>query len=390
MRFLFKTLLLSLSIAAIGTSMTVANPAQAEVTQDSSTVNRTAKVKSHGAANEYKPKNKEKKAEASTGNGATTETEVEAIATPTATAPTILNIAASEENFSTLVAAATAADLTEVLSGEGLLTVFAPTNAAFEALPDGLLETLLLPENKDLLTKILAYHVVGGSVTSDQLEAGAVTTVEGSDIDVAIADGNVMVNDANVVMADIAASNGVIHVIDRVIIPPAIMAALTQAETEAMESPEPEANAAMTEEMAATAPTIVDIAASEENFSTLVAAVKAADLTETLSGEGPFTVFAPTNAAFEALPDGLLETLLLQENKELLTQVLTYHVVGGNVTSDQLVSGPVTTAEGSDIDVAIAEDGVTVNDANVIMANIPASNGVIHVIDRVIIPPSLL
>lgn len=140
---------------------------------------------------------------------------------------------------------------------------------------------------------------------------------------------------------------------------------------------------------AMTAPTIVDIAASNDAFSTLVAAVSAADLVETLSGEGPFTVFAPTNDAFAALPDGVLESLLLPENKDLLTQILTYHVVSGNVMSTDLTEGAVPTVEGSDVMISL-EDGVKVNNANVVMADIAASNGVVHVIDTVILPPELL
>ncbi|QCS50020.1 fasciclin domain-containing protein [Picosynechococcus sp. PCC 11901] len=140
---------------------------------------------------------------------------------------------------------------------------------------------------------------------------------------------------------------------------------------------------------AMTAPTIVDIAASNDAFSTLVAAVSAADLAETLAGEGPFTVFAPTNDAFAALPDGVLESLLLPENKEILTQILTYHVVSGNVMSTDLSAGAVTTVEGSDVVISL-DDGVKVNNANVVMADIEASNGVVHVIDSVIVPPALM
>lgn len=135
--------------------------------------------------------------------------------------------------------------------------------------------------------------------------------------------------------------------------------------------------------------TVVDIAAGNENFETLVAAVEAAGLAETLSGEGPFTVFAPTDEAFEALPEGTLEALLLPENQALLAQILTYHVIPGTVTSTDLTEGEIATVEGSDVVVALG-DSVMVNDATVIMPDIEASNGVIHVIDKVIIPPSLL
>ena len=151
--------------------------------------------------------------------------------------------------------------------------------------------------------------------------------------------------------------------------------------------------AAMEESMAAESPaaeagTIVDVAAANPDFSTLVAAVQAAGLAETLSGEGPFTVFAPTNAAFEALPAGVLEALLLPENKETLAKILTYHVVPGAVMAADVMDGDVATVEGQNVTLSTA-DGVTVNGAKVIQADVAASNGVIHVIDAVILPPDV-
>ncbi|HEX6888802.1 MAG TPA: fasciclin domain-containing protein [Candidatus Nanopelagicales bacterium] len=139
--------------------------------------------------------------------------------------------------------------------------------------------------------------------------------------------------------------------------------------------------------MPSEAGTIVDVAAANPDFSTLVAAVKAAGLAETLSGEGPFTVFAPTNAAFEALPKGLLDALLLPENKELLTSILTYHVVSGEVMAADVTPGDVPTVEGKTIELTTDDGGVQVNGlANVTAADVDASNGVIHVIDAVLVP----
>ncbi len=135
--------------------------------------------------------------------------------------------------------------------------------------------------------------------------------------------------------------------------------------------------------------TIVDVAAANPSFSTLVAAVKAAGLVETLSGKGPFTVFAPTNAAFAALPKGTVETLLKPANKAKLIKVLTYHVVPGKVESKTLKSGPVKTVEGATVTVKVAGGKVIVNKSTVTTADIAASNGVIHVIDRVLLPPDL-
>ncbi|MGB7979892.1 MAG: fasciclin domain-containing protein [Candidatus Nanopelagicales bacterium] len=136
--------------------------------------------------------------------------------------------------------------------------------------------------------------------------------------------------------------------------------------------------------------TIVDVAASNEDFETLVAAVTAADLVETLSGTGPFTVFAPTDAAFDALPEGLLDALLLPENKETLSKILTYHVVSGEVTSDQVTAGDVATVEGEDITITTPDGAVVLNDtATVTAVDVDASNGVIHVIDGVLVPPTV-
>ncbi|MGB8813984.1 MAG: fasciclin domain-containing protein [Paracoccaceae bacterium] len=136
------------------------------------------------------------------------------------------------------------------------------------------------------------------------------------------------------------------------------------------------------------APDIVDIAASNDDFSTLVAAVTAAGLVETLKGDGPFTVFAPTNEAFAALPAGTVEDLLKPENKDKLIAILTYHVVPGAITSDQLAGKrqDVATVQGSTVHID-GRSGVKVNKSRVTTADIRASNGVIHVIDKVLLPP---
>jgi uncharacterized surface protein with fasciclin (FAS1) repeats len=138
---------------------------------------------------------------------------------------------------------------------------------------------------------------------------------------------------------------------------------------------------------AETEPDIVDIASSNEDFSTLVAAVSAAGLVDTLKGDGPFTVFAPTNAAFAALPAGTVENLLKPENKDQLIKVLTYHVVPGAVTSDQLAGQrmDVATVQGQTVHID-GRNGVKVNKSRVTTADIMASNGVIHVIDKVLLP----
>ena len=134
--------------------------------------------------------------------------------------------------------------------------------------------------------------------------------------------------------------------------------------------------------------TIVDVAAANPDFETLVAAVTAAGLVETLSGEGPFTVFAPTDEAFDALPEGVLDALLLPENKDALTSILTYHVVSGEVMAADVTAGDVPTVEGSTIAIT-TDGGVKVNEANVTATDVDASNGVIHVIDAVLVPPTV-
>ena len=133
---------------------------------------------------------------------------------------------------------------------------------------------------------------------------------------------------------------------------------------------------------------IVAVASSTEGFSTLVAALTAASLVETLQGEGPFTVFAPNDEAFAALPAGLLEKLLLPENVAVLASILTYHVVAGKVMSTDVTAGDAPTVEGSTLALALM-DGVQVNDATVIGADVEASNGVIHVINKVLVPPTV-
>lgn len=282
-------------------------------------------------------------------------------------APEVLDIvdtAVADGRFTTLVAAVQAAELVDTLKGEGPFTVFAPTDDAFAALPEGTLESLLLPENKQTLTDILLYHVVAGKVmAADVVGLESATTALGADVNIKVDMGNVYINDAQVIITDIETSNGVIHVIDAVILPPA---------EEAAEAPG----------------TIVEIAVADERFSTLVAAVLAADLAETLSGEGPFTVFAPTNDAFAALPAGTLDSLLLPENKQALTDILLYHVVAGSVLASDVVGlDSATTALGQDFTITIRDGKVFLNDSiEVIITDIEAANGVIHVIDAVLLP----
>jgi len=161
-------------------------------------------------------------------------------------------------------------------------------------------------------------------------------------------------------------------------------AAPAEPTTEAPAEPEAPAEAPAEEELG----TIVDVAVAAGSFETLVAAVQAAGLVETLSGEGPFTVFAPTDEAFAALPEGVLDALLLPENVDVLVKILTYHVVPGTVLAADVTDGDVATVEGQTVTLDTM-GGVTVNGANVVTADVLASNGVIHVIDAVILPPDV-
>jgi uncharacterized surface protein with fasciclin (FAS1) repeats len=172
------------------------------------------------------------------------------------------------------------------------------------------------------------------------------------------------------------------------------IATLTACEPDAADTTvEPTGEDMATEELAAIeeAGTIVEVAAGNESFSTLVQAIEAAGLAETLSAEGPYTVFAPTNEAFEALPEGTLDQLLQPENQETLTQVLTYHVVPQELPAAEVVSGDVDTVAGPPLTVNVddATGNVTVNEAMVIQADVQASNGVIHAIDQVLLPPDV-
>ncbi len=284
-------------------------------------------------------------------------------AKPAAVAPaatkTIVETAIGAGSFNTLVAAVKAADLVETLSGPGPFTVFAPTDEAFAKLPAGTVESLLKPENKAKLAAILTYHVVPGKVmAADVVKLTNAGTAQGQRVDIAVKDGTVTVDGAKVVTTDIACSNGVIHVIDSVILP--------------------------------TDKNIVEVAASNGSFNTLVAAVKAAGLVETLSGKGPFTVLAPTDEAFAKLPAGTLENLLKPENKQQLIDILTYHVVPGVAAySDQVVKmTEVPTVFGAAVPVAVKDGKVKLGAATVVAADVETSNGVIHVIDTVILPPA--
>merc|ERR1711913_241527 len=234
-------------------------------------------------------------------------------------------------------------------------------------LPAGTVDTLLKPVNKDQLVDILTYHVLAQEVPSKALKYfQRVPTVEGKNLHIYKNHRGVFVTPdgkdfKTVTAADNQASNGVVHIIDGVLLPP----------TGLQDSQ----------------PNIVELAQSVDDLSTLVAAVVAGDLAETLSSPGPFTVFAPTNEAFAALPAGTLDSLLKPENKDQLVGILTYHVLPAQVLSTDLKPKQVVeTVNGQELLVSIYNGDVYANKAKVVGADNLASNGVAHIIDGVLLP----
>lgn len=270
----------------------------------------------------------------------------------------IVAAALADGRFGTLAKALTEAGLVETLQGKGSFTVFAPTDKAFAKLPKGTVENLLKPENRDQLKAVLTYHVVPGSVNlGDALKAGEAKTVQGAPVKIAFADGRVKVNDAALLNADVTCSNGVIHVIDSVILPP-----------------KPSND-------------LLSVAKRAGSFKTLLAAVDAAGLTDALSGDQPVTVLAPTDKAFAALPKGTVETLLKPENREKLTSILALHAVAGKVTAgDALNAGKAKTLSGGALEFAITDGTFKVNGVTIKKTDIKCDNGIIHVIDAVLLP----
>lgn len=313
----------------------------------------------------------------------------------------IVDIAAKNPNFDTLHAAIVAAGLADTLaSADNTFTVFAPTDEAFaavEAAYPGVLD-MLLADPQGALTTILTYHVVPGKyMAEDVLATDSLTTVEGGDLAVSLRNGEAYVNDSRIVAVDVPAKNGVIHVIDSVLVPPAIMAALAAmpapAATTDEAAAEPEATTeaapAPAEEEAAPADTsdaglktIAEVAAEAGMFNNLLAALESTGLAETFTKPGNYTVFAPTDEAFEALGGVSL-------TQEQLTNILLYHVVNDRLVRDQLATDDLVPTLSGGRPLFINRTGSTINDisgAKVVVFDIPASNGIIHVIDRVMIP----
>lgn len=268
--------------------------------------------------------------------------------------PNIVQTAQANGNFTTLVTALQATGLDAVLSGPGRFTVFAPTDAAFAALPPGTVSTLLQPANLPTLSHILTYHVTTGATFAAQVVAVPnLTTVNGQRVDVTVTPTGVRIDQANLLITDIVCSNGVIHVIDAVLQPSLL--------------------------------TIPQTAQSVGGFNTLLTAVGAAGLAPALSGTGPFTVFAPPDAAFAGVN---VHRLLWPTNLFRLQSILSYHVVPGRIYADQLQNGQVlTTINNKQLLVTRTPTGqVLVNGLPITTPDVEAKNGNIHVLGGVLIP----
>jgi transforming growth factor-beta-induced protein len=278
----------------------------------------------------------------------------------------IVELARATPVLSTLVTAIETAGLSSTLKGPGPYTVFAPTNAAFDKLPDGVLDDLLA--NPDILEQILLYHVVSGKVMSDQVATGSVPTLlSGASLAVEVMGSSIMINDlASVIVADQEATNGVVHLIDEVLIPASIEL--------------PKDN-------------IVEIAQATPELSTLVAVLtKFPDLVTALSSEGTYTVFAPTNDAFDALLVVIGQTSVDDVPESVLRTILEYHVISTSaIMSGDLSDGQTAEAvSGEEISVTINESGVFISGAKVAVPDVEASNGVVHVVEDVMVPPSIV
>ena len=271
----------------------------------------------------------------------------------------ILETAQQAGQFQTLLTAAKAAGLDKTLQGKGPFTLLAPTDDAFAKLPKGTLEMLLEKKNQPLLEAVLMNHVITGKVVSTDVvktvKRGWVPTAGGQRLAVKQVKDRLTLGDASLLKVDLECSNGVIHVIDTVLVP----------------------------ELA----DVVELAVNAGSFQTLAKAFETAGLVEALKSKGPFTVFAPTDEAFAALPKGTVEALLLPENRERLVVVLKYHVVPGRYFADQVLGmEKVATLQGGSLAVVVTDSGASIGGAKIVKTDLAARNGVIHVIDRVLLP----
>ncbi len=285
---------------------------------------------------------------------------LDAVMLPPTFPTTVVDVVVNSDVHNTLEAAVVAAELADDLSAAGSFTVFAPTDDAFAALPPAFV-TGLLANPTGQLAEILTYHVIGAQVLAGDLSDGqTATTLQGEDVAVVINANGVFINNAQVTITDIVTPNGVVHVLDAVMLPPTFPL------------------------------TVVDVVVSSDVHNTLAGVVVAAELDDDLNAAGPFTLFAPTDDAFAEIDPDVLNTLLADPTGDL-AQILLYHALSGQVLSGDLSDGQTaTTLQGEDVTVNINTDGVFINDSEVIIADIVTPNGVVHVLDAVMLPPSFV
>lgn len=290
----------------------------------------------------------------------------------------VATAAGNSKLLTTLATAVTDAGLAETLDGEGPFTVFAPANSAFGEVPANDLDALLA--DRETLTKVLTYHVVEGAYTPDELvEAGSVESLEGQSLAIAEEGGTLTVDGAKVLCGNIPVANGVVYVIDEVLQPDSVATPVSGPVGPLCQAIPADAVEALADQPAGTA------AGNVAQLATLSTAVGAADLGATLNGDGPFIVFAPVEDAFAALPAETLSGLL--EDPEALSEILTFHVVAGEQTAEQLEqAGTVETVQGSDLEIAKDGASFTVNGANVLCGPITVANGQVYLIDSVLQP----
>ena len=274
----------------------------------------------------------------------------------------IVETAIIKGNFDTFVGILTAAELVVTLRGKGPFTVFAPTDDAFKKLPDAVVTQLSQSINKELAVKILKYHVtnvrlMSADINAMSLPANAIMLSGGTAI-LSKNGATIRIDSANVGTADVVSTNGIIHAIDTVILPPL---------------------------------DILETATMQGNLNTFLTAVRAANLSATLKGNGPFTIFAPTDAAFDKLPKAVVEELIKPENSASLARILRYHVVTSRLTSgdvDKMVpNGSISMSAGGTAKLSKNETAILINEARIVKPDVASSNGIIHVIDTVILPP---
>lgn len=319
----------------------------------------------------------------------------------------VVDITAKTNNLSTLHRAIVDAELADTLaSADNTFTLFAPTNAAFGRLPEGLLD-LLLADPDGSLTEVLLNHAVPGQWDSEAIvSAETLTTLGGRTLTVEVRRDDIFVNDARVITADIQAKNGVIHTINEVLVPSSIATvpiaseissqtpaattppALDQAEVAPGADPTAAAEATTPTVTAAPIKTIAEIIASDDNFETLLEAAETAGLDETLASPGNYTLFAPTDDAFAAVPGEFLN-LALGDVEGQLTPLLLYHIVNDTLNINQVAnSNLIPTLDGRPLFITTGDGNspVYINGTEVIISDIQASNGVIHVVDAVLVP----